>query len=184
MYQLFWKKSSNHYLNTKILKVCTQKLMLAGRANLGPIGQCDLTFRLGNKQFTDRFIILQDMQRNLILWPNWQYNYRIDCNWNVNGLQYITHNNKFLSTYTASSNMEPIIKNAETLKLPPRSISITSVQAPTELNTKHIYKLNPADDPSGIISLAVDHKIDHKYPKLLKILFLNTEHNTSQEKPS
>ena len=47
------------------------------------------------------------------------------------------------------------------------------------LNTKHHYQLNAADDlSSGIIPLAVDHKIDHTYPKLLKIPLLNTEHNT------
>ena len=31
---------------------------------------------------------------------------------------------------------------------------------------------------SGIISLIADYKIDHKYPQLLKILLLNSEHDT------
>ena len=54
--------------------------------------------------------------------------------------------------------------------LPARSISVISVQVPTELNTKHLYQMGVTDDlPSGIIPLAVDHKINHKYPKLLKI---------------
>ena len=75
--------------------------------------------------------------------------------------------------------MEPIVWNAGALKLPPRNISKISVQAPTELNTKHIYHINSADDlPTGIIPLAVDYKIDNKYPKLLKIPLLNTEHGT------
>ena len=30
--------------------------------NLGHIGKCDLTFQLGNKYFTGRFIILQDLE--------------------------------------------------------------------------------------------------------------------------
>ena len=34
-----------------------------------------------------------------------------------------------------------------------------------KLDTKHLYKLGATDDlPSGIIPLAVDQKIDHKYP--------------------
>ena len=41
--------------------------MSASGANLGAVGQCDLTFQLGSKYFMDRFIILQDLQRNLIL---------------------------------------------------------------------------------------------------------------------
>ena len=35
--------------------------------------------------------------------------------------------------------MEPIVQNSGALTLPPRSISVISVQAPTELNTKHLY---------------------------------------------
>ena len=57
--------------------------------------------------------------------------------------------------------MEPTIQNTEALQLPSRGISIIAVQTPTELNTKHIYQLNAANDlPSGIISLAVNHRID------------------------
>ena len=36
-------------------------------ANLGPIGQCYPTIKQGNKQFTDRFIVLQYLCRNIIL---------------------------------------------------------------------------------------------------------------------
>ena len=68
--------------------------------------------------FTDMFIYLQDLQRNLILGFNWQCNYRIGCNWNANGQQYITHNN-FLCTNTASSKTESIICNTGVLQLLP-----------------------------------------------------------------
>ena len=65
--------------------------------------------------------------------------------------------------------------------LPLRGVSVISVQAFTKLNTRHLYQLYATDNlPSGIISLAVDHKIDHKYPKLLWIYLLNTEHNMVQ----
>ena len=77
---------------------------------------------------------------------------QIGCNGNVNGKQYITHNNKFLYTSTASSNMASIGWSSGTLILPPRSISAISVQAPTELDTKHLYQLDTtADLLSGII---------------------------------
>ena len=150
----------------------------ASGTNLGPVGQCDLAFRLGNKQFTERFIILQDLCRNIILRLNWQCNYRIGCNWNVNEQEYITHNSKFLCTSTASSNTEPIVQNAGAFTLPPRSISVISIQAATELKTKHLYQLDTVDDlPLGIIPLAMNHKID-KYPKLMKVPLLNTEQDT------
>ena len=74
--------------------------------------------------------------------------------------------------------MEPIIQNTGALQLPLRSISVIEVQAPTEINAQHIYQLNPSDDLlSDIIALAVNHKIHHKYPRLLNISLHNTEYD-------
>ena len=72
--------------------------------------------------------------------------------------------------------MEPIVQNSGTFALPPRSISVISAQAPTELDTKHLYQLDATDLTSGIIPLVMDHEIDHKYLKLLKIPLLSREH--------
>ena len=74
----------------QLLKVCIYKVMSASRANLGPVGQCDFIFRLGNKQLIDRFTVLHDLHSNIILGLNWQCNFRTGCNWNVNGQQHIT----------------------------------------------------------------------------------------------
>ena len=42
------------------------------------------------------------------------------------------------------------------------------VQTPTELDTQCIYALDTSDDlPLALLPLVVDHKINHKYPKLL-----------------
>ena len=52
------------------------------------------------------------------------------------------------------------------------------VQPPTELDTHHIYALVSCNDlPLVLILLAVDHKIDHKYPKSLSIPIFNTAYN-------
>ena len=95
----------------QLLKVGMHEATSASGANLGPIGQCGLIFRLGNKQSTNRLVVLQDLGRNIILGHSWQCNYRKGCNWNINGQQYITHNNAYLYTSTASSNTEPIVQN-------------------------------------------------------------------------
>ena len=60
------------------------------------------------------------------------------------------------------------------LQLPPRSISVIAVQAPTELNTKHLPTNASDDQPLGIIPIAVTHRLLHKYPNLLKITLPNT----------
>ena len=54
----------------QLFKVCKHKDISPGGANLGPVGQCDLTFRLGNKRFTDGIIVLQYLHRSIILGLN------------------------------------------------------------------------------------------------------------------
>ena len=53
-----------------------------------------------------------------------------------------------------------------------------AVQAPTQLKPQHIYKLTTSDNlPGGLIPLVVDHKISHKYLKILNIPVLNISYN-------
>ena len=71
------------------------KVTSASGANLGPIGPCYHTFKLGNKHFADKSIVFNDLQRNIILGLSWQANYKIGCILNINGCQYITYNKIF-----------------------------------------------------------------------------------------
>ena len=112
-------------------KACT--VTWASGTDLGLLGQCYVTFELGNKYFMDKFIVLQDLRRDLILGLNWQFNYKIGCNWNINKHQYMTHNNCHLCTSIPSKVTKPIFWNAGALYLQPRSVAIITVQASTEL---------------------------------------------------
>ena len=72
--------------------------MSTSGASLGPIGHSHPTFRLGNKNFTDKSTVLKDLWRNLILGLNLQANQKLGCSWHVNGYPYITWNNKYFCT--------------------------------------------------------------------------------------
>ena len=45
----------------------------------------------------------------LILRLNWQFKYKIGCNWNINGHQNMTHKNNFLCTSLAAKVAKPIV---------------------------------------------------------------------------
>ena len=65
------------------------------------------------------------------------------------------------------------------------SISVIMFQTPNELDEQHIYVLDASDDlPLGLIPLAVDHKNDPKYPKLLSIPVMNTTYEIESTKVS
>ena len=97
--------------NPKLLKLNACTVTSANDTDLGPIGQCYLPFRLGNKNFMDKFIILQDLHRVLILGLNRQFKYKIGCNWSSNGQHYMTHNNDYLCTSIPVDITKPIIQN-------------------------------------------------------------------------
>ena len=54
-----------------------RKVVLADGDSLGPVGEVHLQFHLGNVVFHDRFIILDNLQCDIILGLPWQHNYRI-----------------------------------------------------------------------------------------------------------
>ena len=67
-----------------------------------------------------------------------------------------------------SADTKPIIHNPGAFFPQPKSISVITIQTPTEFNPQHIYALDTSNDlPLGLLPLAVDHKISHKYLKSL-----------------
>ena len=54
-------------------------------------------------------IVLQDLQRDLILGQNWQFNYKTGCNWNIIGPECMTHYNNYLCTSIPSTVTKPIV---------------------------------------------------------------------------
>ena len=158
-----------------LLKSHSYTVVSARRANLGSIGQCHLTFQIGSKCFTDKFIVIKDLWRYLISGLNWQSNYKIAFNWNIKRHQCITYSNKYSCTSMPSTDTKPIICNAGAFYLQPRNISVITVQTTNQSNTQHIYALNISNDlPSGLIHLVSDHKVNHKYPVSLSIPILYT----------
>ena len=93
----------------KLLKPNACTVTSAIGTDLGPIGQCYLTFNLGNKYFTGKVIVLTELPRNLILGLNWHFNYKIGCNWNINGHQYMAHNSNYFCTSIPLKVTKPIV---------------------------------------------------------------------------
>ena len=75
----------------------TEKLFSADGDSLGPIGEVHVKFKLGKVEFDDLFVILNNLQQDIILRLPWQCNYRIGCTWNRDGKHFLTIKNKFLA---------------------------------------------------------------------------------------
>ena len=68
-----------------ILLPTNRKVVSADGNSLGPIGEVHVKFKLGKVEFNDVFIILNNLQRDIIPGLPWQCNYRISCTWNREG---------------------------------------------------------------------------------------------------
>ena len=87
----------------------------------------------------------------------------------------MTHDSDHLCISIPPKVTRPFIQTAEAFSLQPRSVSVITVQAQTKEKLQCIYELNMSNDLlDGLTPLAVDHKIDHKYPKQLNIPVLIT----------
>ena len=56
-----------------------RKVVSADGDSLGPIGDVCVKFKVGKVEFDDIFVILNNLQQDIILSLPWQCNYRIGC---------------------------------------------------------------------------------------------------------
>ena len=63
--------------------------------SLGPFGEVHAKFKLGKVEFNDVFVILNNIQWDIILGLPWQCNYRISCTWNREGKHFLTIKTNF-----------------------------------------------------------------------------------------
>ena len=75
----------------------SRKVVSADGDSLGPISEVHVKFRIGKVVFNDMFVILNNLQCDIILGLPWQQNCRIGCNWNQEGKHFLTIKNKFLA---------------------------------------------------------------------------------------
>ena len=59
-----------------------RKVVSVDSNSLGPVGEVHVKFKIGKVVFNNIFIILNNLQHNIILGLLWQRNYRIGCTWN------------------------------------------------------------------------------------------------------
>ena len=151
-----------------------RKVVSADGNSLGPIGEVHIKFKLGKVEFNDIFVILNNLQRDIILSLPWQHNYRIGCTWNREGKHFLTIKNKFLalSITPQSSKQLVIIKGQCTLQ--GRSITWISVKTPRNIQVNSLLEITlDRQLPKGLIPLDVLHNIKHKQPQEMLVPLLN-----------
>ena len=153
----------------------SRKVVSADGDSLGPISEFHLKFRIGKVVFNDIFIILNNLQCNIILGLPWQWNYRSGCTWNWEGKHFLTIKNKFLALSITPHTSKHLAITKDQYTLQSRSITWISVKTPRTLNINSLFKISlDRQLPNDLIPLDVWHNIKNKQPQELIIPLLNT----------
>ena len=151
-----------------------RKVVSTDGDRLGPIGEAHLKFKVGKTDFNCMFVILNNIQRDIILGSPWQCNYRIGRTWNRDGKHFLTIKNKILALTIALQVPKQLVKSKGQCTLQGRSITWISVKTPRNIQVNSVFEINlDRQLPKGFIPLDVLHNIEHKQPQEMQILLLN-----------
>ena len=151
-----------------------RKVVSADGDSLGPVSEVHLKFKVGKIDFNDMFVILNNLQRDIILGLPWQHNYRIGCTWNREGKHFLTIKNKFLALSITPQLPKQLVKSKGQYTLQGRSITWISIKTPRNIQVNSVFEINlDRQLPKGLITLDVLHKIEHKQPQEMLIPLLN-----------
>ena len=136
-----------------------------------------LQFQLGNVVFHDIFVILDNLQHDIIPGLPWQHNYRIGCNWNREGKHFISIKSQFLALSIAPQVIRQLAGTKGQCHILHRSTTCITVKTPQNLNNNSLYEINlDRKLPAGLILLDVIHNLNHKQPGELVIPLLHVGH--------
>ena len=170
---LSFKFFSHIQQHVKLL-LTSRKIASADGNSLGPIGEVHLKFKLGKIVFNNVFVILNNLQRDIILRLTWQCNYRIGCMWNREGKHLLNIKNKFLALSLTSQSPRQLIKTKGQCTLQSRSITWISVKTPRNIQANNSLEITfDRQLRKGLIPLDVLHSIKHKQPHEMLIPLLN-----------
>ena len=154
-----------------------RKVVSADGNSLGQIGEVHLQCQLGKVVFHNRFVILDNLQHDIILGLPWQCNYRIGWNWNREGKHFITIKSQFVALSIAPHVIWQLAKTKGQCHIQHRSITWITVKTPPNLNNNSLYEINlDRKLPAGLIPLDIIHNLNNKQPGELVIPLLDVGH--------
>ena len=105
-----------------------RKVVSADGDSLGPIGEVHVKFKVGKVEFNDVFIILNNLQQDIILGLLWQHNYKIGCTWNREGKHFLTIKNQISSLSITPQSSKQLVITKGQCTLQGRLITLISVK--------------------------------------------------------
>ena len=128
-------------IQQKVKLLTTSRQVISADGNsLGHFGEVHLKFQVGKIELNDMFVILNNLQRDIILGLLWQHNYWIGCTWNREGKHLFTIKNKFLALSINPQSPKQLVKIKGQCTLQGRSITWISVKMPRNIEVNNLLE--------------------------------------------
>ena len=129
----------------------------------------------------DIFIILNNLQHDIILGLLWQCNYRIGCTWNREGKHFLTIKNKFLALSITPHTSKQLVITKGQCMLQGSLITWISVKTPRNIQINSLFEITlDRQLPKGFIPLDVLHIVQNKQPQEKVAPLLNTVNSVAK----
>ena len=117
------------------------KIKAANGSSIEKSGKCDITFKIGNEEFTVPFLVSSTLTQEGILSYNFSRVFHIGTGWNKFHEMYITMNRKQLTTAINTTTINALVQCAELIVIPPRSNALIKCKAAKITCQKHYEKI-------------------------------------------
>ena len=153
---------------------CNRYIASAGGRTLRPVDKCFIQPQIGRRVLRDRVMVIENLRHKYIFGQVLHRSYWFSTSYSTTSKHYITINGQVIVQSALPALDYPIIKTKGKVTLQPMLMSIIEVKTPKISNTSYLYEVS-ADTfqlQVGIVLLDILHRVDHKTPQHLNILFL------------
>ena len=117
------------------------KTKAANCSSFANSGECDITFKTGNEEFTFPFLVSSTLTQEVILGYNFSRAFHIGTRWNKFDEMNLTMNRKQLTAAISTTAINALVQCAESIVIPPRSNALIKCKAPKITCRKHYEKM-------------------------------------------
>ena len=117
------------------------KIKAANGSSIENSSECDMTFRIGNENFTFPLLVSNTLTQEAFLDCNFSGALHIGTGWNKYDKKYSTMKGKKLVTTISTKAFNALVWCAESIMIPPRSIALIKCKAPKTTCREHYEKV-------------------------------------------
>ena len=106
------------------------KIKAVNGSSIENSGECDITFKIRNEEFTFSFLVSSTLTQEVIWGYNFSRAFHIGTGLNKFDEMYLTMNRKQLTTTISTTAIQGVVQCAESIVIPPRSNAFIKCKAP------------------------------------------------------